>query len=47
MTRALALYGNYRYYFYDYAGSGLEVPPDLKRSAVRIGLMLWVPVVGR
>jgi hypothetical protein len=50
LTRNWALYGEYQYYFYDLRGT-LQllpgVPPGLKRNSVRVGMTLWVPVVGR
>jgi len=50
LTRAWAMYGEYQYYYYDLRGT-LHllpgVPPSLNRNSVRIGMTLWVPVVGR
>jgi hypothetical protein len=44
------MYGEYQYYYYDLRGT-LQllpgVPPGLNRNSVRIGMTLWVPVVGR
>jgi hypothetical protein len=49
LTRALAVYGEYLYYFYDFRGStlALGIPPGLERNGVRAGLTVWVPAVRR
>lgn len=49
-TSGLAVFAEYLYYFYDFSESALlapGLPPGLERNAVRAGLMLWVPAVGR
>jgi hypothetical protein len=50
LTRTLALYGEYLYYFYEsQAGTpdSLTVPPDLERNGVRVGVTTWVPLLRR
>jgi len=49
ITRTLAVYGTYLYYFYDFPLNALApgIPPSLDRNAVRAGLMLWLPAVRR
>jgi hypothetical protein len=48
ITRTLAAYAEYLYYFYDF-GSGDQLtatlPPQVQRHGVRVGLTLWVPVL--
>jgi hypothetical protein len=49
-TRTLAFFGEYLYYFYDFAGSAQllpVIPLGLERNGVRGGLVLWLPVLGR
>jgi hypothetical protein len=49
VTRTLAVYGAYLYYFYDFPRNALApgIPPGLERNAVRAGLTLWLPAVRR
>lgn len=50
LTRTLAAYGEYLYYFYDSRGTLALVPglpPTFERNGVRAGLMLRVPAVGK
>jgi len=49
VTRTLAVYGAYLYYFYDFPRAALApgVPPSLERNGVRAGLTLWIPAVRR
>lgn len=50
LTRTLAAYVQYLYYVYDFGGNTQLAPglsPRLERNAVRVGFMLWVPVVQR
>jgi hypothetical protein len=50
LTRTLALYAQYLYYYYDFRGS-LQLQPGfprtLDRNAARVGLTWWVPLIGR
>jgi len=48
ITRLAAIYGEYLYYFYDFAeGTPLlvGVPPGLERHGVRVGFSLWMPAL--
>jgi hypothetical protein len=50
LTRTLALFAQYLYYFYDFrenAQLAPGVPTRLERNGVRAGLMLRLPVLGR
>ena len=47
LTSALGVYGNYRYHYYDYGGGLSDIPPDVRRNSVQLGLMLWLPMLGR
>jgi hypothetical protein len=50
LTRNLAAYGEYLYYFYDFQGNtqlAPGVPRGLERNGVRAGLTLWVPAFRR
>jgi hypothetical protein len=50
ITRSLAVYLEYLYYFYDFGGNSLIAPglsPRLERNGIRAGLTLWVPVFRR
>jgi opacity protein-like surface antigen len=52
ITRGLALYADYQYYFYDFGSSVIEEidetrPPDLERHSVRVGVAVWVPMLER
>ena len=50
LTRSLATYGEYLYYFYDLRGTALlspGIPRRLERNSVRAGLTLWVPALRR
>ncbi len=49
LTRTLAVYGEYLYYFYDFRGTTLamSIPPGLERNGVRAGLTVWVPALRR
>jgi hypothetical protein len=47
LTRALALYTEYFYYFYDLRGSSHlapELPNTFEQHGIRAGLTLWIPV---
>lgn len=47
LTRALAVYTEYVYYFYELRGEtslAPGLPPRFEQQGVRLGLMLWVPV---
>jgi hypothetical protein len=50
LSRNLAAYGEYLYYFYDFRG-GLQllpgIPNGLERNGARAGLTLWVPALRR
>jgi len=48
LTRLAALYGEYLYYFYDFAEGTpllLGVPPGLERHGVRVGFTVWLPTL--
>lgn len=49
LTRSMAVYGEYLYYFYDFSGGTPQSLPTLaaglERHAIRAGLTLWLPVV--
>lgn len=50
LNRTLAAYVQYIYYVYDFGGNTQLAPglaPRLERNAVRVGFMLWLPVVQR
>ena len=50
VTRSLAVYGQYLYYFYDFTENALlptGIPWGLERNGIRAGLTLWVPAVRR
>ncbi|HLG59252.1 MAG TPA: hypothetical protein VI485_28190 [Vicinamibacterales bacterium] len=50
LSRSLAAYIEYLYYYYDFRGSTqlrAGVPSGLERSGVRAGLTLWVPALRR
>jgi len=50
LTRAAALTAEYLYYYYDFRGrSSLApgLPAALKRNAVRAGVTIWLPILGR
>lgn len=50
VTSLLALYGEYLYYYYDFREQSAlapGLPRSLERSAVRAGLTLWLPLLGR
>jgi hypothetical protein len=52
ITRTIATYYEYLYYYYDFRGNtllllGPGVPPGLKRNGVRAGLTLWMPAYRR
>ena len=50
LTRMLALYAGYLYYFYEFQARtpvSATVPPGLERSGVRVGLTMWVPLLRR
>lgn len=49
VTRALAIYLEYVYYFYDFDRAQVQpgVPPQMERNGVRAGLTLWLPVYRR
>jgi hypothetical protein len=50
LSRNLAAYGEYLYYYYDFRG-GLQllpgIPSGLERNGARAGLTLWVPALRR
>lgn len=49
-TQSLGVFAEYLYYFYDFRGStqlAPGFPSQVERNAVRIGLVLWVPALGR
>jgi hypothetical protein len=49
VSRTLAIYGGYLYYFYDFPPGVLApgIPPSLERNGIRVGLTLWVPAIRR
>jgi hypothetical protein len=50
LNRALAVYAEYQYYFFDFrgnAGLGPSIPQRLERNSVRIGVTLWYAAFGR
>jgi hypothetical protein len=50
LNRTLAAYVQYIHYVYDFGGNTQLAPglmPRLERNAVRVGVMVWVPVVRR
>ena len=50
VTRSVAVYTQYLYYFYDFTGNArlpTGIPSGLERNGVRAGLTLWVPAVRR
>lgn len=50
LTRTLAIYGQYVYYFYDFQQNALlpsGIPPGLERNGIRAGFTLWIPAVRR
>jgi hypothetical protein len=47
VTRTLAVYTEYLYYFYDMRGQFLlapGLPPTFEQHGARVGMMLWVPL---
>ncbi len=49
-TRGLGVFAEYLYYFYDFRRSpqiAPGFPRMLERNGVRVGLVLWVPALGR
>jgi hypothetical protein len=47
MTRSLALYTEYLYYYYDLRGQSAlapDLPPTVDQHSVRVGLTLWIPI---
>jgi hypothetical protein len=50
MSRTLAVFGEYLYYYYDIQNGGLllaGMPRGLRRHGVRVGLTLWMPTLRR
>jgi hypothetical protein len=49
VSRTLALFAEYLYYYYDFQNGGLllAIPPGLERTGVRAGLTLWMPALRR
>lgn len=50
VSRTLAVFGEYLYYYYDFQNAGLllgHIPPGLERNGVRAGLTLWMPALRR
>jgi hypothetical protein len=50
LTRSVGLYVGSLYYFYDFRGKTSllrSIPRRLERTGVRVGLMLWIPAIGR
>jgi hypothetical protein len=49
ITTKMAVYVEYLYYFYDFAAAVLPagIPSSMERNGVRVGLTLWMPVLGR
>jgi hypothetical protein len=50
LTRSLAVYGQYLYYYYDFQRNTqlpTGIPLGLERNGIRVGLTLWVPVLRR
>jgi hypothetical protein len=49
LSRTLALYTEYLYYFYDFRNTQLQpgVPSTMERNGVRVGLTLWLPIFRR
>jgi hypothetical protein len=49
VSRTVAVYGGYLYYFYDFPPGALTpgIPPSLERNGIRVGLTLWVPAIRR
>jgi hypothetical protein len=49
VTRTLAAYVEYLYYYYDFGRTQLPlgVPSTMERNGIRIGITVWVPVIGR
>jgi hypothetical protein len=50
LTRTLAAYVEYLYYFYDIQGTTQHTPfllPTMERNSVRVGVTLWVPAFRR
>jgi hypothetical protein len=48
LTRLVAMYGEYLYYFYDFAAGTpviVGVPPGLERHGGRVGFTLWMPAL--
>ncbi|HXH06106.1 MAG TPA: hypothetical protein VNI83_05885 [Vicinamibacterales bacterium] len=50
LTRTLAAFAEYLYYYYDFARAPElqgALPPRLRRQGVRVGLAVWLPVLQR
>jgi hypothetical protein len=50
LTRKVAVFAEYLYYFYDFQRGALlfdALPLRVGRNGVRVGLTLWVPVIGK
>jgi len=50
LSRSVAVYGEYLYYFYDFASNThllAGMPPGLERNGLRAGVTLWMPAVRR
>jgi hypothetical protein len=49
VSRTLALFAEYLYYYYDFQNGALllPIPPGLERNGVRAGLTLWMPALRR
>jgi hypothetical protein len=49
-NRQIALVANYYYYMYD-VSRAVDLPlgifPEFDRNAVRVGITVWVPLLGR
>ena len=48
LTRSLALYTEYLYYFYDFTGNlqlAPGIPAGLERHGLRAGVTLWMPLL--
>jgi hypothetical protein len=49
-SQMFAVHGEYLYYYYDFFGPAdpeTGLPLGLQRNAVRVGLSMWVPMMGR
>ena len=50
LSRKVGVYGGYVFYRYDPRGDAetlIDIPSRLSRTGLRVGLMLFVPVMGR